>query len=357
MAWLLVLLIASCSGKDAPLAPGDTGTTEIPLRGDATFSAEVNPTGNPIGGGPGYTRIVTQWNHLVTNRQELLDALQAARSGETVYVADSTQIDLTGLQNITIPAGVTLASGRGNGASEGGLIHSTALETFPLFQTGGPAVRVTGLRLRGPDPERRTEQMAELHAIGQYYSIPNSRGIQTVHQNLEVDNCELWAWSHAAVYLMSKSTGHIHHNSMHHNQRSGLGYGVVLNESDGLIEANLFDWCRHHIAGTGRPGTNYEARYNLVLENANSHSFDMHGGKDRGDGTDIAGTRIWIHHNTFRAVSVAAIVVRGRPQEMTEIYNNWFLHLTPSAAVRQTNATGNLRSYKNQYTPSRTRLD
>ena len=360
IAWLLMLLLPACSGKDSPVAPVvpvDSGTTEIPFRGDDTFGAEVNPTGNPIGGGLGYTRIVTQWNHLVTTRQELLDALQAARSGETVYVADSTQIDLTGLQNIVIPAGVTLASGRGNGGSEGALLYSRALETIPLFITGGHGVRVTGLRLRGPDPERRTEQMAELYAAGQYYSIPNSRGIQTVHSNLEVDNCELSAWSHAAVYLMSGSTGHIHHSYMHHNQRSGLGYGVVLNESDGLIEANLFDWCRHHIAGTGRPRTSYEARYNLVLENANSHSFDMHGGADRGDGTDIAGTRIWIHHNTFQAVSVRAIGIRGRPEEMTEIYNNWFHHATPGAAIRQTNATGNVRHYKNQYTPNRTRLD
>ncbi len=360
IAWLLMLLLAACSSKDTPVSPAapvDTGTTEIPLRGDDTFGAEVNPTGNPIGGGQGYTRIATQWDHLVSTREELLQALQAARSGQTVYVTDSTEIYLTGLQHIVIPAGVTLASGRGNGDSEGALLYSTALETIPLFETGGHGVRITGLRLRGPDPERRTEEMAYLYDIGEYYSIPNSRGIQTVHASLEVDNCELWAWSHSAVYLRSKSTGHIHHNHIHHNQRSGLGYGVVLNEANGLIEANLFDWCRHHIAGTGRPGTSYEARYNLVLENANSHNFDMHGGANRGDGTDIAGTRIWIHHNTFRAVSVAAVLIAGRPQEMTEVHNNWFLHTTPDAATRQIGATGNLRHYKNEYSLDRKRLD
>ena len=42
---------------------------------------------------------------------------------------------------------------------------------------------------------------------------------------------------------------------------------------------------------------------------------------------------------------------------MTEVYNNWFFHATPGAATKQTNATGNLRNYKNQYTPNRTRLD
>ena len=88
---------------------------------------------------------------------------------------------------------------------------------------------------------------------------------------------------------MRASKAYIHHNNIHHCQRSGLGYGVALDEADAIIEANLFDWCRHAIAGTGSPGTSYEARYNIHLENASSHCFDMHGGGDRGDGTNIAG--------------------------------------------------------------------
>ena len=50
--------------------------------------------------------------------------------------------------------------------------------------------------------------------------------------------------------------------------------------SDVLIEANRFNNGRHHIASTGRPGSSYEARYNIILENANSHHFDMHGARD-----------------------------------------------------------------------------
>ncbi len=354
---IIIGLLAACSGcgADNPDSsdPTDSGSSELPLRGDDKFGAEVNPTGDPIGGGEGYRSLIIASDYQVTTRGELLAALDSAQSGQVIYVADTTRIDLSGLQNVVIPGGVTLASGRGREGSLGGLIYSTELETIPLFVTGGPGVRVTGLRLQGPDPERRTEQMRQLYAEGRYYSIPNSRGIQTTHPNLEVDNCELSAWSHAAIYLATGSTGHIHHNFIHHNQRQGLGYGVVLNQSEGLIEANLFDWCRHHIAGTGRPGTSYEARYNLVLANANSHSFDMHGGADRDDGTDIAGTKIWIHHNTFEATSVRAIVIRGRPEQMAEIYNNWFLHLTPDRAIRQTNATGNMRNYKNQYSTNR----
>ncbi len=358
---LLIVLLAACSGKDQPLSssPGtNTGTTIPPQRGDDRFGADANPTGDPIGGSQGYTHLITTNDYLVSTRSELLAALDQAVSGQTVYVADSVAIDLTGLKEIPIASGVTLAGGRGKPGTEGGHIFTTELNTIPLFLVTGPDVRITGLRIQGPDTLRRTEQMQQLLAEDRYYSLPNSRGIQTVHPRLQVDNCELWGWSHAAIFLQEGSTdNHIHHNFIHHNQRHGLGYGVVLDRSNALIEANRFDWCRHHIAGTGRTGTSYEARYNLVLENANSHSFDMHGGRDRGDGTNIAGDLILIHHNTFQATDVSAVVIRGIPNESAEIYNNWFLHNTPTESIRQTNATGNLKHYKNQYTQNQTIKD
>ncbi len=318
------------------------------------FGAEANPTGDPIGGGKRYKRQIVRCDYVVKTLEELLAALKEAKAGQFVYVNDNAGIDVTGEQEIVIPGGVTLASGRGRGGSKGALLYSDELATSPMLLAGGEKVRVTGLRLRGPDRERRTEQMRELHREGRYYSIPNSDGIISSYLGLEVDNCELWGWSHAAVFLKRGAlNAHIHHNDIHHNQRSGLGYGVCLDQSSALIEANLFDWCRHHIAGTGRPGTSYEARYNLVLENANGHSFDMHGGRDRKDGTDIAGDTIKIHHNTFKATGVPAFVIRGRPQESAEIHHNWFLHSGPDKAIRQTNATGNMRVYQNQFAKER----
>lgn len=321
---------------------------------EESFGAEANPTGDPVGGCKGYRRLVLQSDYQVKTAEELLAALKTAKGGEVVYVDDKAEIDLTDRRGIIIPGGVTLASGRGKGESTGALLYRNELATSPLFLAGGEKVRVTGLRLRGPDQKRRTEQMRQLHKEGRYYSIPNSDGIISTHPRLEVDNCELWGWSHAAVFLKrGASKAHIHHNYIHHNQRSGLGYGVCIDQSDTLIEANLFDWCRHHIAGTGRPGTSYEARYNLVLENANGHSFDMHGGTDRKDGTDIAGDSIKIHHNTFKATRVQAIVIRGRSRQSAEIHHNWFLHPDPDKAVRQTNATGNMNVYRNQFTETR----
>jgi hypothetical protein len=65
----------------------------------------------------------------------------------------------------------------------------------------------------------------------------------------------------------------------------------------------------------------------------------MHGGRDRKDNTDIAGTRILIHHNTFRAPQTP-IVIRGVPQETCTVFNNWFpRHANPEAAVRASDNT------------------
>jgi hypothetical protein len=226
--------------------------------GKESFGAETNLSGDAIGGGKGYRRFVSESDYQVKTLEELLAALKQAKAGQVVYVDDKAEIDVTGKQKIVIGGGVTVASGRGRGDSEGALLYSNELATSPLFLAGGEKVRVTGLRLRGPDQKRRTEQMRKLYKEGRYYSIPNSDGIISTYPNLEVDNCELWGWSHAGVFLKRGALkAHIHHNNIHHNQRSGLGYGVCLDQADALIEANLFDWCRHHIAGTGRPGTSY----------------------------------------------------------------------------------------------------
>ncbi len=339
---LIVLMFAWLCTLGAHVILAETGDQE-------TFGAEANSTGDPIGGGKGYRRIVTASQYRVRTKKELLLALKQATSKEVVYVEDGVEIDLTGHRQIVIPAGVVLASGRGHNGSKGALIYTREdkptppgkAEGFALLATGGPGVRVTGIRLRGPDTKRRRG-----------YEYINSDGISTTHDNLEVDNCELWGWSHAGVFLRAGTRAHIHHNSIHHCQRSGLGYGVALHTAEALIEANLFDWCRHAIAATGKTPSGYEARYNLVLEHASSHSFDMHGGKDRKDGTNIAGDWMKIHHNTFRA-KVIPIVVRGRCTQSCEVHHNWFVAKnTPRDAVRQKNAVGNVHVYRNRFTPS-----
>ena len=354
---VMCLILCDSYLDNSIAASGSGDMNENMIENHKSFGASINLSGDPIGGGKSYSRIVTNGDHNVANLEELLDALNNASSGEVVYVEDEAVIDMTGIENVVIPCGVTLASGRNGESSKGALIYTLQENIIPLLSTGGEKVRLTGIRLRGPDMERRTEQMKQLMDEGghdAYYRIPTSAGIQAMHPFFEVDNCELYGWSHGAVYLKNGATdAYIHHNYIHHNQRSGLGYGVVLDKSDALIEANIFDWCRHNIAGTGSPGTGYEARFNLVFEHANGHSFDMHGGKDREDGTNIAGDFIIIHHNTFMATNVEAVVIRGEPARGAEIHHNWFLHQDQEEAVSFQEEVENIYVYQNQYTRAR----
>jgi hypothetical protein len=306
------------------------------------YGAQADATG-PIGGGQGYARIATKGDFVASDLDGLLKALGQAKAGQVVFIPGDAEIDCTARVYIerlvlVVPGGVTLASDRGSKGSPGALICSDALDTPTLIRAGGPDVRITGLRIRGPNPKRYLDHHRRSFAEGRghayYYKFPTSNGIATSHAGLEVDNCEISAFSHAGISLVQGSRHRIHHCFIHHCQYQGLGYGVCHDTASSLIERNLFDFNRHSIAGTGRPGCGYEARHNVELGTSLSHCFDMHGGRDRQDGTDVAGTTILIHHNTFRAPE-RAVVIRGVPEDACRVFRNWFpKHAGPDAAVR-----------------------
>lgn len=297
----------------------------------------------PIGGGIGYADSFTQGDFEVSDVEGLLQALSEAKAGQVIYLNEDVLIDLTPWIYIEqlvleIPPGVILASNRGTNGSGGALICSDTLDTKVMMRASGPGVRITGIRLRGPNPKRHMEHHSRsfgLNGLGReyYYRFPVSKGIETSFP-IEIDNCELSAFSQCAVYLKDGSDHHIHHNFIHQCQYNGLGYGVSHNTSFSVIEYNLFDENRHSIAGTGASGSGYIARHNLEAGISLSHCFDMHGGRDRKDGTEIAGTSIEIYNNTFRAPQ-KAVVIRGIPEQKCDIHRNWFVaHADEEAAIR-----------------------
>ncbi len=302
---------------------------------EETFGCEANPTGNPIGGGEGYIPIFTEGDFSVTNADELVAALKQAQPGQIIHVAGEIEIDLTPHPTQSLPPGVTLAGIRGLDGSRGGLIAYR--KSGRMFSTAGESVRLTGLRFEGA--EGGTGRVAT-----------SSSFIGVGHWGFEIDNCEVFNFNSSAIGLGPDAVNaRVHHNHIHHNQMGGLGYGVSTSSSDARIIANIFDHCRHHIASSGSPGSGYEAAWNLVLENATSHHFDMHGGRDRGDGTDIAGDWMHIHHNTFVGTH-RHVVIRGVPSDGAEIHNNWFAN----PAAKSVTSGGNTRVYRNVYGPEKT---
>lgn len=295
-----------------------------------SYGAQPDECG-PIGGGIGYTRTVTGGDYTPRTLDELVAALARARKGETV-VLDSG-FDITTrvyAENLVLELreGVTLAGNRAEILSDG-------LHTWPMIRILGPNARVTGLRLRGPDSKHRPEHGERAQRMGgreYFFKFPIAVGIETAHDGLEVDNCELSAWSYAAIRLLGGHRHFIHHNFIHHNRLEGLGYGICLETASARITHNRFDANRHSIAGTGAPGSGYEAAHNVELGIAHGHCFDMHGGRDRGDGTEIAGDWMKIHHNTFCAPN-HAVQIRGLPQQSAEVTGNWFAQDTPEKAV------------------------
>lgn len=365
-----LLILFSCNNCVAENAANLLKNTWVEERGQI-FGAKPDHDG-PIGGSSGYKKIITQGDHHVKDLDGLLLALKRVKEGEVIFIDSRAEIDCTALVftekfQIKLPAGVTLASDRGHKGSEGAIIQSDNFATEPLINILGPNVRITGLRIIGPDPKPRLDhhqrsfnpQRGDRKAQSEYYyRLPTSAAIWTDQAALEVDNCELSGWSHAAIYLKKGNKHHVHHNYIHHNQRHGLGYGICLGAETGglfasaLIEYNIFDYNRHSIAGTGCPGESYEASNNVELGESLSHNFDMHGGVDRKDGTEIAGERILIHHNTFTNPKVRAIGIRGKPSDKAEIYNNWFAQDKPGPAVLLPWPAGpekNIFFYKNAF--------
>ena len=302
---------------------------------EETFGCEANPTGDPIGGGEGYRDILTEGDFTVTTADDLVAALKEAEAGQVIFAPDGVEIDMTKHNELKLPGGVTIAGTRGLNGSLGARIFTTR-PAGRMFQTAGEDIRLTGLRFEGP--------YAGAERVGESaYFI----GIST--WGAEIDNCEISAFNVAGIGCgQSAMRVHIHHNYIHHCQRGGLGYGVSTSAADVRIIANKFEFCRHHIASSGSPGAGYEAAWNLVLPGATSHHFDMHGGRDRGDGTDIAGDWIHIHHNTFQGKQ-RHVVIRGVPSQGAEVHHNWFA----APAAERVISGGNTRVYRNVYGPEK----
>ena len=131
------------------------------------FGAKPDERGQ-IGGGYGCKKIITEGDYNVKDIDGLQDALKIVKAGEVIFIDKIAEIDCTGLIftedfQIKIPGGVTLAGDRGHEGSEGAIIMSEHFDTNPLIYVLGSDVRITGLRIIGPDPKPRLEHHRRAH--------------------------------------------------------------------------------------------------------------------------------------------------------------------------------------------------
>ncbi|MFZ4102377.1 MAG: hypothetical protein ACOYKR_10510 [Sphingobacterium thalpophilum] len=322
--------------------------------GNTIYGAKADENG-PIGGGKGYSKVITSGDYTVDSLESLIDALAKAKSGQVVFIPGDKIIDMTTFIYIDkiilkIAEGVTLASDRGYNGSEGALITSDSLDTPGMILINGANVRISGICLQGPNPKRYLDHHKRAFGPGgpghpYYYKFPTSNGINCKFPDLEVDNCIITAFSRAGISLQAGTGHHIHHNLIHRCQYNGLGYGVSHDKASSTIEFNQFNENKHSLAGTGSPGCGYIARNNVELGISLEHNFDMHGGRDRKDNTNIAGTTMEIHNNTFLG-PLRAVVIRGVPQDKCDVHHNWMpTHKNATSAVRaeeKTYTTNNL---------------
>jgi hypothetical protein len=336
---LVLLLGASSLAQASPVEGAETVVV--------TYGADANPTGDPIGGGAGYSNIITTWDCTVTTKAEFLSAMTSATSGQVIYISPAASIDLSGESDVAIPVGVTVASNRGEEGSLGGLIYTnTQTSGFAVLLQPQSHVTFNGIRLEGPD--------------GSTSGTSYMKGICTDgYHGIEIENCEIYNWPYAgvAVYddnlgadgLSSPDLNHIHHNYIHDCQRNGYGYGVDVAAASALIEANVFDYCRHDVAGQrslpDAATTNYEVSYNIFETHINNNSLvDCHGGNDskawgnpnNPDVNTAAGGTLLIHHNTFKVANQPSVAIRGVPAVVCKVYNNWTYVATVSTGPTAT---------------------
>ena len=300
-----------------------------------------------IGGGPDYDSIVSSGDFTAGNKAQLKTYLTQAVSGETIYINPLKQINLTGEKNLSIPAGVTLASKRGSNGGLGAILYvndasNTPTNWDPLFLITEANVRITGIRFQGP------------HALSTQLVETSTAADLTDHAvaievdgaaSFEFDNNETYGWNE--VVRLSTTTGAlITNNSMHHNNFKKSGYGVNVNSgSSATIKGNLFYFNRHDIAATGDPDDSYEASFNVSIHIGGAHSFDMHPDDPNNPNDDTAGDYVDIRNNLFAVAATTpskpAIKIRGTSINTSFVEDNCFANTTlVNDAVVQLDADG-----------------
>lgn len=297
-------------------------------------------TGNvPIGGVLKSPWKPEEATKVVSTSTQLYDALRNQQPSDVVYVEDDKALDITDWCG-------TSQSWRGPRidcvlASNGGLIRNRRLLRFSAGRFNYQLHlygKMAGIRLEGPDPEVNSGD-------NEWWT-----GVVVLGRGMAWNN-EAMGWNYGA-FVTHAELAQVTHNDIHHCQRQGMGYGVQMCAGFSLVEANKFDFCRHHITADRGPEVNFKARYNIFGANCTNTLADVHGDTDPGY-TEwpkySAGGEWEICFNDFLQAIRSSVGVRGKPAVMGKVYRNWTHHTAADYAFRQDGPHENMLVYENHY--------
>lgn len=288
----------------------------------------VDHTDYPIGGGLGYKNTITQGDadYVVTEPANLASALAGASSGEIVFIPGDKDWTWTASDpEFTVPAGVTLASDRGVGGSEGAVLrarHTSTSSSFPVLFTLGAGARITGLRLQGP-----SGNPADSNEI-------KYTGVNCDADGCLVDNCHIWSMPYACVVFDTGTSreGTCRCCKLEFANRTGYGFGVqVGNGHSVLVEHCYIHGNQYGVSCVrGTPVADYEVRYCLFTAGNWLGCCQAEGGTDVSDCNVPAGGTLSIHHNTFQEYGTdTSVQIQGIPATSCTITGNWAIDTDP----------------------------
>lgn len=344
-----------------------TGLQEIYISQGVTLSSEAPPVGNAQA-----ATAVTMGTQPVTPVAGAVLSRAARPLGRALVTMDAA--------TPPAPAADTAAAHVGSAVSGIGVLNGAFGQTSPartprtlgprLFTYSKPRplfivrcngenifgdnVHISGFRLQGPhwDPEDGDDNLEQGIVVNSCIGV-------------EISNMEISGWSGQGIYVVDEidrqfnpDAVKIHDNFIHHNQHIGEnGYGVDVSAGAYAdIERNVFDFNRHAIAASGKPGVGYRAQQNLVLKgggvhgkwyNEYTHLFDVHGDQNCPDtfltrhiwNCGNAGDQFWIQGNAFQYTNDNAIKLRGAPRVAAYINHNVFAHDEFDDAVQLNDST------------------
>jgi hypothetical protein len=287
--------------------------------------------------------------------QSLQVALAKASTNDSIRLNKGLKVKLDGL-TLNVNQGVFVFGEVGITDKHCPILFKTTADGKPMIQCLGSSISFQNLILSGPDSvvnEEFYKKVAKSNK-SEYYKIKPSKGIYSTFGNIIITRCELRFFSHAAIAFYNFTPNQATPNMVkdcfiHHNYRPGLGYGIANDNSACVVLGNLFDSNRHAIQGTGKPLTSYFAMNNLIAPQQYGHAFDMHGGFDRKDNTNIAGNSIFIFGNITLNKSFPFVKVRGIPQAACLIYGNYLMKLRKNMEIMQLHAKGRMVWFNNLF--------